>query len=233
MLLPATLLFAAFGSSASAQIGALQTNCGLGGSEGRSYQFVATCAGRATSPDGNFSIVQRAYQERQPAIELQDRRRRIIAKISALSDDMPFRILWAPNSRWFVVDHHVGSFMDRPEGYEIVNGRVVSHDQFRRVGQREAQRLFPCLPRSSRDWANGSTAGWSKDSRRIAWVFITRTDMCSKQFGGKSVTDGKSWRPIWMISDVASGRIIPGSERIDNSEGGLHLPRDHRYDEFR
>jgi hypothetical protein len=222
------------GVSAAAQVGALQTDCGLGGTTGKGgYQFVATCAGRALSPDRHYSIVQRAYQDDQPPIELQNGRGRTVTKIRQLSDDMPFAIFWAPNSRWFLASHHVGSFMDRPEVYEVKNGRVIAHNEFRRVGLALAQRLFPCLPQARTDWANGAVQGWSKDSRRIAWVFITRTDMCSKDYGGRSVSYEKSWKPIWMISEIPSGRIIEGSVHIDRSETGLKLPADHRYDEFR
>lgn len=229
------IAFALLGSApTTAQVGALQTDCKLGGpGEHRSYQFVATCPGRARSPDGRYSIVQRAYTGDQPPIELQDRRGQTIAKLKQLSDDMPFAVFWAPNSRWFLVSHHVGSFMDRPEIYEMKHRRVISHDQFRRTGQKLAQKLFPCLPQSSVDWASGWTVGWSKDSRRIAWVFITRTDMCSPDYGGKSVPHAKNWNPIWMISEIPSGRIVAGSVHIDRSQGALKLPKDHRYDEFR
>jgi hypothetical protein len=220
--------------SASSQIGAFQTDCQLGGAGGhKSYQFVATCAGRAASPNKQFAIVQRAYEDRQPAIELQDRRGRKITEIKQLTDDMPFAVFWSPDSRWFLVNHHVGSFMDRPEVYEVAEGKVVSHDRFRHIGQRLAQRLFPCLPQTSTDWASGSAVGWSKDGSRIAWVFITRTDMCNEMWGGKSVPDERSWRPVWMISEIPSGRIVPGSVHVDRSDGPLELPRDHRYDEFR
>jgi len=219
---------------AASRVGALQTDCRLGGSLGKvGYQFVATCDGRASSPNKRYSIVQRVYQDKQPPIELQNERGQTVGKIPQLSDDMPFAIIWAPNSRWFVASHHVGSFMDRPEAYEIRNGHVISNDQFRRTGQRLAQRLFPCLPQSGADWANGAVLGWSRDSRRIAWVFITRADMCSPDYGGRSVPEFKNWRPVWMISEIPSGRIISGSVHIDRSEGTLKAPSDHRYDEFR
>lgn len=219
---------------AAAQVGALQTDCKLGGPQDRrSYQFVATCAGRAPSPDRRFSIVQRAYTADQPPIELQDRHGRTITRIGQLRDDMPFAVLWAPNSQWFLVSHHVGSFMDRPEVYQISNRRVISRDRFRLIGQQLAQKIFPCLPRSKADWARGAVQGWSKDGRRVAWAFITQTDMCSPEYGGKSVSYEKNWKPVWMISEIPSGRVIPGSVHIDNSRSGLTLPRDHRYDEFR
>jgi hypothetical protein len=52
-----------------AQVGALEVDCKLGGGGGADgYQFVATCPGRAKSPDGRFAVVQRPYRDRQPPI---------------------------------------------------------------------------------------------------------------------------------------------------------------------
>lgn len=221
-------------SAGGTQIGAFETNCRLVGPTLKGgYQFISTCQGRTQSPDKRYAIVQRAYKDDQPTIELQDSRDRKITTIPQLSDDMPFDVAWAPNSRWILVSHHVGSFMDRPEVYEIRNSRAISRDQFRRTGQKLAQKMFSCLPQSSRDWASGSALGWSKDGRRIAWVFITRTDMCSPDYGGMRVPYEKSWKPVWMISEIPSGRIVSGSAHVDQSEGALKIPKDHRYDEFR
>ena len=154
------------------------------------------------------------------------------ASIPQLSDSMPFEVYWSPRPNWFLVSHHVGSFMDRPEIYEITKHGVVSHDEFRRQGLRLAQRRFPCLPQNHGDWASGVTIGLSKDGRRLAWVFVTRTDMCSEDWGGKTVPFKDNWKNFLMISDVDSGKIVPGSVHYFEDPDHFKIPRDPLYDDI-
>lgn len=210
---------------ATAQVTALQTDCAAGGkrSDG-SYQFVSTCAGRAWSPDGRFAVVQRAYDDRQPPIELQDRHGRTLARLRALSDDMPFLLSWAPNARWFFVNHHVGSFMDELQVFEVVGRKAVERPAAVRAARRVAVSRYPCLRTAG---VLPNAARWSRDGRRIALVTISRADACA----GRTPRPD-AWNPLWMIADVQTGRVVPDSIRPDPSDGDLHMPHDGPYADF-
>jgi hypothetical protein len=223
----AAALFLFSASPAEAQVGALQTDCRLGGPQApESYQFVVTCAGRSRSPDGRFAVVQRAYRERQPPIEFQDGRGRRLMLLHSLTDDMPFSVHWAPNSRWFFVNHHVGSFMHSLRLFQIVGRRAVERPALARSAVRIATRRYPCL---RPDWVNPSGVRWSRDSRRILLVTISASYACSPEFGARP----GSWQPLWMIGEVRSGRIVPGSIRVDRGNEGLRMPTDGPYRPFR
>lgn len=209
-------------AAAGAQVGALQTDCRLGGdrSDG-SYQFVATCAGRSRSPDGRFAIVQRSYRDRQPPVALQDARGRTLARLRSLSDDMPFSVSWAPNSRWFFVNHHVGSFMDRLRLFEIVGRSAVERPALARSAVRIATRRYPCLPPQL---VRPHGVRWARDSRRIVLFTVSASYACT-EFGRRP----GSWHPLWMIGDVRSGRLDPRSIRVQPEGQPLRMPRGGAY----
>jgi len=234
MRLVVLLFLSLMASYASAQVGALQTECKLGGPIGkRGYQFVATCAGRAVSPDGRFAIVQHAYTTIQRPIELQEAHGRVIAKIQALTDDMPFAVFWSPNSRWFAVNHHVGSFQERPEIYEITGTRVIAHGGIRREARRKAIRISPCLHKVKWDFVHGDVIGWSRDGRKVAWYFETDTDACMGPRELGPVPKSEQWKAFWMITDAATGAIVPGSIRIIPDDRSDYYPPDKLYAEYR
>jgi len=231
VLLP---LLIGWSGSAFAQVGALQTDCKLGGPIGKTgFQFVATCPGRATSPNKRFAIVQHAYTEVQLPIELQDARGRVLAKIPRLTDDMPFAVFWSPRPNWFFVNHHVGSFMDRPEVYEIKAGHVLQHQGITREGRRQAIRISPCLRKVDPDFVMGDAIGWSHDGKRIAWYFETNTDACMGPQETGPVPFKEQWKAFWMISDAATGAIMPGSIRIIPEDKAAYFPSDKLYAEYR
>jgi hypothetical protein len=207
---------------AQAQIGALQTECALGGTESDgSYQFVATCAGRAPSPDGRFAVVQRAYQEEQPPIELEDANGRTLATLPALSDDMPFLISWSPDSHWFFANHHVGSFVDVLQVFEMVEGIAVERPAVVDAAVAIARNRYPCL-QPGMVLPNG--ARWIGENK-VVLVTISRSDACSGDYGGQP----GEWEPLWMIGDLTTGAIEPASIRVAADEGGLKIPEDGPY----
>lgn len=217
---------AALSSGLDAQIGAFETNCKFGGrNSSESYQFIATCAGRASSPNRMFAIVQRAYSEHQPPIEFQDRRGRVLAKLQSLSDDMPFTVYWAPNSRWFFVNHHVGSFMDRLQLFEVVGKTAVERKKLGETAVRVATRRYPCLP-PEMVYPNGVT--WSSDSRRIVIVTVSAPYAC-KEFGRVPGT----FKSLWMIGDVNTGRVLPGTTIPQADDKPFALPARRPFQEFR
>lgn len=218
---------------ATAQVGALQTDCNLGGAGPIGYQFVSTCAGRATSPDKRFAIVQHAYTARQSPIELQDARGRVVTKLPQLTDDMPFAVIWSPRPNWFLVNHHVGSFMDRPEVYEIKAGRVLRHQGITHEARKQAIRISPCLRNVDPDFVMGDAIGWSRDGKRIAWYFETNIDACMgpRETGPVPLKD--RWKAFWMISDAATGAIVTGSIRIIPDDASDYFPGDKLYAEFK
>ena len=206
-------------------VGALQTDCGLGGAlPDGSYQFVSTCAGRSVSPDGRFAVVQKAYQSEQPPVELQDRSGRTLATLTSISDDMPFTVHWAPNSRRFFVNHHVGSFMSAIHLFRVDGGSAVEERKLAASAVREAVRRYPCLRPSS---VHPRGMRWSVDSRRIILVTASAAYACSLY----GVTPGK-FEPLWMIGDVGSGRIDAGSVRPPPDGGPFRLPTDGPYADF-
>jgi hypothetical protein len=211
--------------AAKAQIGALQTDCRLGGAaDSLSYQFVATCAGRSSSPNRRFAIVQHAYDDKQPPIEFQDARGRTLTRLRTLSDDMPFSVSWAPNSRWFFVNHHVGSFMDVLQIFEIVGRSAVERPLLVRSAVKLATRRYPCLLPAS-VLPNG--ARWAGDSRRIVLVTISAPYACtviSRKHG--------TWQSLWMIGDVQSGLIDPKSIRVQPNDKPFQAPHDGPYAHF-
>lgn len=209
--------------AARSQVTALQTACGLGGGQSpASYQFVATCSGRALSPDGKFAIVQRAYIDKQPPIELQDAHGRTLATLKNLSDDMPFSVSWAPDSRWFYVNHHTGSFMDALQVFEIVGHRAVERPALIRSAVRIATRRYPCLT-PSMVVANG--AHWLGDSRRIVLMTTSGSHACLGDFRRRPGT----WHSLWMIGDARNGRIDSASIRVQADDKPYDPPTDRAY----
>ncbi|MDF2387534.1 hypothetical protein JMG10_39185 [Nostoc ellipsosporum NOK] len=222
----ALLLFFLFCSAwtvpARAQVGALQTDCKLGGGGPGGYQFVATCAGRARSPDGHFAVVQRAYQDKQPPIEVQDARGRVVARLSSISDDMPFSVHWAPNSRWFFVNHHVGSFMDVLRVFEIAGGKVIERPALGRAAVKTASLRYPCL---GRDMVLPNGVRWARGGHSIVLVTISRPDACSSDHTNRP---GR-WKPLWMIGDARTGRVEARSIQPNRDARGLREPRGGLY----
>lgn len=206
---------------AVAQVGALQTDCALGGDQASGFQFVATCAGRAPSPDGRLAIVQRAYDETQPPIELQDGDGKTLATLPSLSDDMPFSVHWAPDSRWFFVNHHVGSFMDVLQIFEIKGETAIERPALVDAAAALAARRYPCLPAEA-VLPNG--ARWTRDGRSVVLVTISRSDACSESSLGPG-----EWHPLWMIGDARTGRIDPASVRVAQGDAMLVEPRDYAH----
>ncbi|WP_243403021.1 MULTISPECIES: hypothetical protein [Bacteria] len=214
-----------FASSTSAQIGALTTDCKASGfnRSKTAYQFVATCPGRAPSPDGRLAIVQHAYRDRQPPIELQDAKGKTLAHLATLADDMPFAVLWSRDGRWLAVNHHVGSFMDELQLFEIVGRQIVRRRALVTAAKRQAVTRYRCLRPDS---VLPSAVRWSKDSRHLMVVTISSPYACSEN------AKAGDWWPLWMIGDVATGRIDAKSVKVDKAEGALHEPRDPLYRSF-
>jgi hypothetical protein len=207
---------------AKAQVGALQTDCNLGGKQGGSYQFVATCAGQSISPDGQFAVVQRAYTDDQPPIEFQTPQGLTLGKMPSLSDDMPFSVSWAPNSKWFYVNHHVGSFMDVLQVFEVVGHTAVERPALVKAAVKIATNRYPCLP-PKMVLPNG--ARWTSDGRQIVLVTISRPNACSPDF---SKHPGE-WHSLWMIGDARSGAIDPASIRVQPNDKPFQAPSDGAY----
>jgi hypothetical protein len=217
------------GSGRGPQVGALDTDCGRDGTSNGGYQFVGTCAGRAVSPDRRFAVVQRAYQDKQPPIVLQDARGRTLAELPSLSDDMPFVLFWAPGSRWFFVNHYQGSGLDRLRLFEMTGHRAVERPALMAAVARTMIARYPCLARPGNVDASGWR--WSKDGRRIALVAYARPDACLVGAGPNRTRSAGRWQSTWMIADAATSRIDPASIRV-RKDGVGPLPRQGPYATF-
>jgi hypothetical protein len=209
--------------SAKAQVGAFQTDCNLGGKQSNgAYQFVATCAGRAPSPNGQFAIVQKAYTDNQPPIELQDAHGRTLTRLKSLSDDMPLVVSWSPDSQWFYVNHHVGSFMDTLQIFEIVGRSAVERPTLVKSAVKIAAKRYPCL-RSEMIRPNG--VRWTRDSSKIVMVTISASYACGPELRRRPGT----WRPLWMIGNVRSGDVDAASIRVQADGKSFQAPKDGPY----
>ncbi len=209
-------------SASLGQIGALSIDCKASGftRDRSAYQFVATCPGRATSPDRRLVVVQRAYDDRQPPIVVQDAAGRTLGRLSSISDDMPFVVLWSPDSHWIAVNHHVGSFMDELRLFEIVGEKIIERPGLVKAAKYQAVRRYPCLTSSA---VLPKAMRWSKDSRRLVLVTISSLYACSDN------AKKGDWWPLWMVADVGTGRIDPASIRVDKADGPLKEPSETRY----
>ncbi len=206
-------------------VGALQTDCGLGGARrDGSYHFVSTCAGRSVSPDGRLAIVQKAYESEQPPVEVQDRSGRALTTLPSISDDMPFTVYWAPNSRRFFVNHHVGSFMSAIHLFRVDGASAFEDGKLAASAVREAVRRYPCLRPTS---VHPHGMRWSADSRRIILLTTSAAYACSL-FGAAP----GEFESLWMIGDVVSGKIDAGSVRPLPDEPPFPLPTDGPYADF-
>lgn len=212
-------------STSVRMVGALQPSCTLGGTpDDHAYQFVPTCAGQAVSPDGRLAVVQQAYDNEQPVIEFQNAEGSLLSRLPSLSDDMPFSVSWSPDSHWFLANHHVGSFMDVLQVFEVVNGMAVERTSLTEAAVSIAKDRYPCL---RRDMILPNSSRWTRDGRGVVMVTISRPDACSGDYGGEP----GDWKPLWMIGDLATGTIDPTSIRIQATDGPLAIPKDGVYSE--
>lgn len=211
------------------QGGALDSDCshvaaGLGG---KGYQFIVTCAGKAVSPDGRYAVTTKGGEPEEGDIpKLRDSRGRDLDELRALADAMPFVLFWSPRSDWFFVNHYQGSGQDRLRLFQVVNRVAVERSDVFAEATRIMVERHPCLGRTAMVMASGWR--WSRDGRRVALVAYSRPDACQVERGrGNWVADG-NWDVLWMIGDVANGRIDPASIRI-RRDGVGPMPKDGPY----
>ncbi len=190
-----------------------------------SYQFLSDCPGRSLSPDGRFALVQKIQGDNQLPVEFQDAQGRTLVKLPSLTDDMPYAATWSPNSRWIMVNHHVGSFMDELQLFEVIGHSAVERSRLVKSAARLATRRYPCLPR---DMVLPNGVRWSRDSRRIILVTVSAPYSCTI-FGRRK---GGTWHSLLMIGDVATGRIEPGSVRVQPDNKPFETPKDDVYSAF-
>lgn len=220
---------------------ALDQECARGGLEpyGRA-QFFAGCPLRAPSPDGRWTFVQTASRagKYDYQIYVEDAGGHVVGDVPGLADAMPYVLVWSPRPNWFAVSHHVGSFQDRPEIFQITSSGIVKHDQFAHEAAVAARKLYPCMPDVStlqRDLLHGWMYGWSRDGKKIAWRFTTDLEVCLPRDYTGSIPPKWQWDPFLMISDVETGRIDPGSLRLlsdENDPAFDRLPTDGPYSAF-
>jgi hypothetical protein len=202
--------------------------------------FIVYCPRDARSPDGQFRIVHLGVQPEEDDgrevssdyVFVEDADGRRIGPMPGLSDAMPFALKWSPRAGRIFVIHHVGSFMGTPEVYDVTASGVVRQDAFKLAAVDAAIAAFPCLARyRGLDLATGGIAGWSEDGRYLAWVFQTRVDVCLWPNQTGAIPPELSVDPMLMISDLDTGKIVPGSFRVlhgDQPEP-FDLPSDGPY----
>jgi hypothetical protein len=202
--------------------GALDMDCSHGGRQPEGgYQFLSPCEGLAPSPDGAFAVARK----KEDGVVLVDARGRAQDDITALNDAMPFVVFWAPNSRWFFVNHYLGSDLERLRVFEIVNRVAIERSAVFAEATRVMLRHYPCLGIQGTIVASGWR--WSRDSRRIALVAYARPDACVVERRPGVWRPAGDWEALWMIGDVESGRIDPASVRVRKDAGPF--PKDGPY----
>ena len=216
-------------------LGALDDDCANSGlNPDGSVQFILTCPQSSRSPDGRWRLVQTPAVGPEEAYEVfvKSESGRVIGRIPGLNDAMPFVLRWSPRSGWFLINHYVGSGLERPRVFAITPSGIVEHRRHLQRGLTKAHAISPCLP-IEKMGATGTGLRWSHDGRRLAWVFSTRPDMCVF-YGDMSgpIPPSKQWKPFVMISDVETGAIILGSVRLLSRGGDWRLPTDGPYRDF-
>ncbi|MBL0917024.1 MAG: hypothetical protein IBJ13_16450 [Sphingopyxis sp.] len=205
-----------------------------GRDSGGGIQFILTCPQSSLSPDGQWRLVQTpaigSEESYDVLIERTGSSRRF--SIPGINDGMPFVLYWSPRRDWFLINHYAGSGLERPRVFEMTSSGVVEHRRHLKAGLTKAHTISPCLPVEKME-ATGSGLKWSRDGRRLAWVFTTRPDMCVF-YGGMSgpIPPAKQWKPFMMISDVRTGEIAEDSIRLLSGDGKLDVPTDGPYRDF-
>ena len=210
---------------------ALDSECNHSGpNPDGSVQFITTCPQTARSPDGHWKLVQTnaAGDDEAYQVYIVDAAGRTVGNVTGLNDGMPFVLYWSPRSDWFAVSHHVGSFLDQPEIFEISGTKVRRRDELRQAGAMEVRRRYPCLPEGDA-WLTGGVMSWSKDGRSIAWYFTTRPDTCYEDKPLPWTNRKPGWESLLLISNVETGAVATNSVRVLNDETlfvNLRLPTD-------
>jgi hypothetical protein len=212
---------------------ALDDDCSHGGLlPSGATQFVGGCAGIAWSRDRRYAVRQdkRVGQDAEGAtVLLVGRRNEPWDDISALGDDMPFVVKWSPKSRWFYVNHYLGSGQDRLRLFEVVNHSAVEQSGIYADAIRAMVARYPCLARHATVVA--SAWRWSHDGNKLLLVAYTRPDACAAEPGQRIVGEAGDWDPLWMIGDVRTGRIDRASIRMRSKDTGPP-PKDGPFAQF-
>jgi hypothetical protein len=217
---------------------ALQQDCEDAGAEVEgTVQFIAECPLRSSSPDRQWTLVQTSSDQQGNYHDfIEDARGQAVGEVPGLNDDMPFVLVWSPRKEWFAVQHHVGSFMDVPEIFQITPRGVIKRDEFAHAAQARAHNMYPCLPSDGKDiWLAGSIFKLSRDGAKLAWAFTTRPNMCNFDGPPKSQEEQMPWHSFLMISDLDTGEIVRGSVRVlpDNKAfAEIRLPTNGPYKDF-
>lgn len=208
--------------SSRAQVTALAADCKASGPlRTGGFQFIEGCALQARAPNGRRAVVQTKVKTESGAVSVTENGRSIDA-LPALADGMPFVLFWSPRSDRFFANHYLGSGLDRLRVFEMVNHAVVERSDLMAAATRVMVGRYPCLKRQATIVASGWK--WSRDGKRIALVAYARPDACT---AGNGRASGR-WEPLWMIGDVAGGRIDPASIRVRRNGLGP-MPKDGPY----
>jgi hypothetical protein len=206
------------------QATAFDTDCSHVGAEDGGYQFIATCPGKAVSPDGQWAVVTDSGEE--AGTRLENRAGELEDDLTVLRDSMPFVVFWSPRSNWFFVNHYLGSGQDRLRVFEIVNRTAVERSSVFASAIKVAVSRYPCLARGASMAASGWR--WSRDGKRIAMIVYTSPAACHVEGPPGEWHQKGEWEPLWMIGDVETGRIDPASVRVRH-DGVGPMPTDGPY----
>ncbi|WP_447764704.1 hypothetical protein [Sphingopyxis panaciterrae] len=218
--------------------GALDDDCHHSGvNPDGGTQFILTCPQSSISPDGRWRLVQTPAvgPEEVYDVGIEQAGGGPMVEVSGVNDGMPFILYWSPRPGFFMINHWGGSGLQRPRVFRATAAGVVELKKHLRAGAAKAREISPCLPDDERLWLTGDFQKWSKDGRRIAWVFNTRPDMCvfyDPSFSTGPIPPEKRWKPFLMISDVETGAIVSNSVRMLADGGDRELPTDGPYADF-
>ena len=194
-------------------------------------QFLPNCAGSSVSPnkDWTVALTPAADGKGAPTIVARDGKGQLVGRITALENDKPFAIRWAPQSGRFLASEFIEGQLTRPRLFDIGSTGITERPDPMPAAWAQAQQLNQCLPNRMADMpgANAYVFGWSRDGKTIGLVVEAGNRPCDRSQGVA--------RHVAMISDVETGAVVPGSARLmeykvdGGSQVSYFLPENSQY----
>jgi hypothetical protein len=206
------------GSSAGVSRGAPPTS-GPGCREERrvihgGYRFLPACYGHAPSFDGAYLVVKNAGRLTGVGL-VRGGSGESLDDLGVLDDGAPFVVFWSPAGYRFFANQQRDQGMERLRLFEVRDDRIVSTPALADAASAVLRKARPCLGAED---VMISGVRWGRDGRRVVLLAYGWREAC----GGSG-----SWRRLWMIGDVVTGRIDPGSVRPHRAR--RPLPSDGPY----
>jgi hypothetical protein len=178
------------------------------------YRFLPACYGHAPSFDGAYLVVKNAGRLKGVGL-VRGGSGKSLDDLSALDDGAPFVLFWSPANHRFFANQQRDEGMERLRLFEVRGDRIAETPALADAASEVLRAARACL---DTDDVMVSGVRWSDDGRRVVLLAYGRREAC----GGSG-----SWRRLWMIGDITTGRIDPASIRPHRAR--QPLPSDGPY----